>query len=244
MGAKQMMEQETPAVVVPYVEKEKMMMSSCPSKRFKKICVFCGSSSGKKGVFSNEALNLGRELVNRKIDLVYGGGSIGLMGQVAHTVKSGGGHVVGVIPKALIGAELTGSTVGELIAVTDMHQRKAEMARQADAFIALPGGYGTLEELVEVITWNQLGIHKKPVGLLNVDGFYDTLLNFFDKQLEEEFFDNSARSIVVSAPTASELLDKLEAYSRPLAYGPKLCWEVERPCGLGYSTNPIAGLGQ
>ncbi|KAG0580325.1 hypothetical protein M758_4G166300 [Ceratodon purpureus] len=240
MGAKVELKQEVPVVVVP--DTEKMMF---PSKRFKKICVFCGSSSGKKGVFSNEALNLGRELVNRKIDLVYGGGSIGLMGQVAHTVKSGGGHVVGVIPKALIGKELTGSTVGELIAVTDMHQRKAEMARQADAFIALPGGYGTLEELVEVITWNQLGIHKKPVGLLNVDGFYDTLLTFFDKQLEEEFFDNSARSIVVSAPTASELLDKLEAYTPTLAYGPKLCWDqVDRPCGLGFTATPIAGLGR
>lgn len=195
------------------------------------------------------------------------------------------------------GLQLTGNTVGELIAVTDMHQRKAEMFRQADAFIALPGtphfmwkkrfpwvelktdilwilagGYGTLEELVEVITWNQLGIHKKPVrigtrpdveyvesvvrctyrlyhfdsqvGLLNVDGFYDTLLTFFDKQLEEEFFDNSARSIVVSAPTASELLDKLESYSTLASSLPKLCWEVERPCALNYTTSPIAGLGQ
>lgn len=240
MGAKQVEKEIAPSVVLP---KEKILLDS--SMRFKRICVFCGSSSGKKGVFSNEALNLGTELVNRKVDLVYGGGSIGLMGQVAQTVKAGGGHVVGVIPKALIGAELTGNTVGELIAVSDMHQRKAEMFRQADAFIALPGGYGTLEELVEVITWNQLGIHKKPVGLLNVDGFYDTLLTFFDKQLEEEFFDNSARSIVVSAPTASELLDKLEAYSPTLASSlPKLCWEVERPCGLGYTTSPIAGVGQ
>ncbi|XP_073393871.1 probable cytokinin riboside 5'-monophosphate phosphoribohydrolase LOGL10 [Physcomitrium patens] len=238
MGAIQDQEIVAP-MVVHYAEK--IMF---PSKRFKKICVFCGSSSGKKGVFSNEALNLGRELVNRKIDLVYGGGSIGLMGQVAQTVKAGGGQVCGVIPKALIGKELTGNTVGELIAVPDMHSRKAEMARQADAFIALPGGYGTLEELVEVITWNQLGIHRKPVGLLNVDGFYDTLLTFFDKQMEEEFFDSSSRSIVVSAPTASELLDKLEAYTPILAKGPKLCWEVERPCKLGHTTTPIAGVGQ
>ncbi|XP_024372579.1 cytokinin riboside 5'-monophosphate phosphoribohydrolase LOG4 [Physcomitrium patens] len=238
MGAIQEEKSTVPATL-PYAEK--MML---PSKRFKKICVFCGSSSGKKGVFSNEALNLGRELVIRNIDLVYGGGSIGLMGQVAQTVEAGGGKVCGVIPKALIGKELTGSTVGELIAVPDMHSRKAEMARQADAFIALPGGYGTLEELVEVITWNQLGIHKKPVGLLNVDGFYDTLLTFFDKQMEEEFFDSSSRSIVVSAPTASELLDKLEAHSPTLTKGPKLCWEVERPIGLGLTTTPIAGVGQ
>ncbi|XP_024379351.1 probable cytokinin riboside 5'-monophosphate phosphoribohydrolase LOGL10 [Physcomitrium patens] len=211
------------------------------AKRFRRICVFCGSSSGRKDVFTNEALSLGRELVKREIDLVYGGGSIGLMGQVAQTVDSGGGNVVGVIPKALLGKEITGSTVGELIVVGDMHQRKAEMARQADAFIALPGGYGTLEELVEVITWNQLGIHLKPVGLLNVDGFYDTLLTFFDKQLEEEFFDNSARNIVMSANTSSELLDKLEAYTPAFVAGPELCWETDRRVPFGYNAGPKAG---
>ncbi|KAG0580327.1 hypothetical protein KC19_4G164900 [Ceratodon purpureus] len=195
-------------------------------RTFKRICVFCGSSSGYKDIFSNVALSLGRELVNRKVDLVYGGGSIGLMGQVAQTVRAGGGHVIGVIPKALMGKEVCGQTVGELVTVVDMHQRKAEMGRLADAFIALPGGYGTLEELLEVITWSQLGIHEKPVGLLNVDGYYNPLLALFDKALEEGFLGFSARSIVVSAPTASELLDKMEAY-KPIHDWtiPKLYWE-------------------
>ncbi|XP_024377680.1 probable cytokinin riboside 5'-monophosphate phosphoribohydrolase LOGL10 [Physcomitrium patens] len=195
-------------------------------RSFKRICVYCGSSRGKKDIFSDVASSLGRELVRRKIDLVYGGGGNGLMGKVAQTVHDGGGHVIGVIPKALIGQEISGQTVGKLVAVSDMHQRKAEMVREADAFIALPGGYGTLEELLEVITWSQLGIHEKPVGLLNVDGYYNPLLTLFDKALEEGFLQFSARSIVVSARTPSELLDKLEAYTlvRDLS-APKLRWE-------------------
>ncbi|RZC78553.1 hypothetical protein C5167_002762 [Papaver somniferum] len=132
------------------------------SSRFKRVCVFCGSSSGNKPTYQEAAVQLGKELVERRIDLVYGGGSIGLMGLVSQAVHDGGRHVLGIIPRTLMPKELTGVTVGEVRAVSDMHQRKAEMARQADAFIALPGGYGTLEELLEVITWAQLGIHRKP----------------------------------------------------------------------------------
>ncbi|CAI0462676.1 unnamed protein product [Linum tenue] len=132
--------------------------------RFKRICVFCGSSSGKKATYQEAAVELGQELVERRIDLVYGGGSVGLMGLVSQAVHDGGRHVLGVIPRTLMPIEITGQSVGEVRAVSDMHQRKAEMARQADAFIALPGGYGTLEELLEVITWAQLGIHRKPVS--------------------------------------------------------------------------------
>ncbi|KAM0889204.1 hypothetical protein ACQ4PT_027785 [Festuca glaucescens] len=123
----------------------------------------------------------GRETRNKVaggIDLVYGGGSIGLMGLVSQAVYHGGRHVIGVIPKTLMTPEIIGKTVGEVRPVADMHQRKAEMVRHSDAFIALPGGYGTLEELLEVITWAQLGIHHKPVGLLNVDGYYKSLLTF------------------------------------------------------------------
>lgn len=127
------------------------------------MCVFCGSSPGKKPSYQEAAIELGKELVSKNIDLVYGGGSVGLMGLVSQAVHDGGRHVLGVIPKTLMLPEISGETVGEVRAVTDMHQRKAEMARQADAFIALPGGYGTLEELLEVITWAQLGIHDKPV---------------------------------------------------------------------------------
>ncbi|KAJ0462918.1 putative LOG family protein [Helianthus annuus] len=135
--------------------------------------------------------------VERKIDLVYGGGSIGLMGLVSKAVYDGGCHIIG-------------ETLGDVKLVLNMHQRKAEMTRQADAFIALPGGYGTLEELLEVITWAQLGIHQKPVGLLNVDGYYNSLLSFIDNAVNEGFISPNARSIIVSAQTAHELLSKLE----------------------------------
>ncbi|KAJ6392660.1 hypothetical protein OIU77_022205 [Salix suchowensis] len=153
-----------------------------------RVCVFCGSKSGKKKIFSDAALDLGRQLVSihsslsffklfriwsyekgnsqveRKMDLVYGGGSGGLMGLVSQTVYDGGSHVLGVIPTALVPIEISGRTAGEVLIVSDMHERKAEMARRADAFIALPGGYGTFEELLEMITWSQLGIHNKPVS--------------------------------------------------------------------------------
>nr|VDD61859.1 unnamed protein product [Brassica oleracea] len=230
--------------------------------KFGRICVFCGSSQGKKSSYQDAAVDLGNELVSRNIDLVYGGGSIGLMGLVSQAVHDGGRHVIGVIPKTLMPRELTGETVGEVRAVADMHQRKAEMARHSDAFIALPeqdealnlsnniviimyrdnnlflllntGGYGTLEELLEVITWAQLGIHDKPVGLLNVDGYYNSLLSFIDKAVEEGFISPNARQIIISAPTAKELVKKLEEYS-PCheSVASKLCWEIER---IGYSS--------
>ncbi|KAJ0781592.1 putative LOG family protein [Helianthus annuus] len=186
--------------------------------RFNRICVFCGSSSGKNPVYHQAAIQLGDQLVERKIDLVYGGGSIGLMGLVSKAVFDGGCHVIGVIPKVLMPKEIIGDTFGEVKPVLNMHQRKAEMARQADAFIALPGGYGTLEELLEVITWAQLGIHKKPVGLLNVNGYYNSLLSFIDKAVDEGFVTPDARRIIVSAPTAYELLSKLEVISFTYTY--------------------------
>ncbi|GAV75879.1 Lysine_decarbox domain-containing protein [Cephalotus follicularis] len=212
------------------MEREKEMK---PSK-FKRICVFCGSSPGKKSSYKDAAIELGRELVSRDIDLVYGGGSVGLMGLISQAVYNGGRHVIGVIPKTLMPREITGETVGEVKAVADMHQRKAEMARQSDAFIALPGGYGTLEELLEVITWAQLGIHDKPVGLLNVDGYYNSLLSFIDKAVEEGFISPSARHIILSAPNAKELVRKMEEYvPRHERVASKLSWEIEQ---LGYST--------
>ncbi|KAJ6924013.1 cytokinin riboside 5'-monophosphate phosphoribohydrolase LOG7-like [Populus alba x Populus x berolinensis] len=180
--------------------------------KFKRVCVFCGSSSGKKASYQEAAVELAKELVERRIDLVYGGGSVGLMGLVSQAVHDGGRHVLGVIPRSLMPREVTGEPVGEVRAVSDMHQRKAEMARQADAFIALPGGYGTLEELLEVITWAQLNIHHKPVGLLNVDGYYNSLLSFIDKAVDEGFISPAARRIIVSASTAKQLFRQLEDY--------------------------------
>ncbi|KAL3580856.1 hypothetical protein D5086_018691 [Populus alba] len=138
--------------------------------RFKRVCVFCGSSTGKRKCYRDAANELGQELVAKRLDLVYGGGSIGLMGLVSQAVHSGGGNVLGIIPRTLMSKEITGETVGEVKPVADMHQRKAEMARNSDCFIALPGGYGTLEELLEVTTWAQLGIHDKPEYVPVLDG--------------------------------------------------------------------------
>ncbi|XP_024988559.1 probable cytokinin riboside 5'-monophosphate phosphoribohydrolase LOGL10 isoform X2 [Cynara cardunculus var. scolymus] len=217
------------------------VVTTAKPSRFHRICVFCGSSSGKNPSYRLAAVQLGNQLVDRNIDLVYGGGSIGLMGLVSKAVFDGGRHVLGVIPKMLMSKEIIGETVGEVKVVSNMHQRKAEMARQADAFIALPGiismirlivrkknkkansrclivenyagGYGTLEELLEVITWAQLGIHQKPVGLLNVDGYYSSLLSFIDKAVDEGFITPTARHIIVSAQTAHELMSKLEIFA-------------------------------
>ncbi|RCV16752.1 hypothetical protein SEVIR_3G166700v4 [Setaria viridis] len=188
--------------------------AAVPTSRFRTICVFCGSSAGHRQVFPDAALELGHELVRRGINLVYGGGSIGLMGVIARTVDAGGCHVLGVIPKALMPIEISGESIGEVKVVADMHQRKAEMARQSEAFIALPGGYGTMEELLEMITWCQLGIHDKPVGLVNVDGYYDPLIALFEKGATEGFINPDCKQIFVSAPTASELLTKMEQYTR------------------------------
>ncbi|MCO5572795.1 hypothetical protein L7F22_026554 [Adiantum nelumboides] len=196
-------------------------------KVFKRICVFCGSKSGHKAVFSQAALQLGRELVDRNIELVYGGGSIGLMGLISRTVFKGGCRVIGYVnTNSEIMAE---EAIGEMTVVADMHERKAEMARQADAFIAMPGGYGTLEELLEMITWSQLGIHDKPVGVLNIDGYYDSLLKLFDKSVEEGFMKIGARQIVISAPTPKELLTKMQEYV-PVhdIVASRQSWEIEQ----------------
>ncbi|CAN1217616.1 Cytokinin riboside 5'-monophosphate phosphoribohydrolase LOG8 [Linum perenne] len=171
------------------------------SSQFKRICVFCGSNSGNRQVFSEAAVQLGDELVKRKIDLVYGGGSVGLMGLISQKVHDGGCHVLGLselFSLRLNNFQISGEPVGEVRTVADMHERKAAMAK------------GTMEELLEMITWSQLGIHKKPVGLLNVDGYYDSLLALFDKGVHEGFIKTGARSIVVSAPTAKQLMENME----------------------------------
>jgi uncharacterized protein (TIGR00730 family) len=165
----------------PEVAPTSTMAKAAPAARFSRVCVFCGSSPGKKAAYQLAAVQLGQLLVEHGIGLVYGGGSMGLMGLVSRTVHGGGGHVIGVVPNTLLPRELIGETPGEVRAVSGMHQRKAEMARRSDAFVALPGGYGTLEELLEVITWAQLGIHDKPVSIwtkfvefvMNLVGFCD-----------------------------------------------------------------------
>ncbi|KAH7650915.1 Cytokinin riboside 5'-monophosphate phosphoribohydrolase LOG protein, partial [Dioscorea alata] len=174
------------------MEEEKKSTAS----KFKIICVFCCSSTGKKKSYQDATINLGKELVLKNIDLVYRGGSIGLMGLISHTVFNGGRNVIGVIPKALMRREITSVTVGEVKPIIDMHHRKAEMGSYADAFIALPG-YGTLEELFEI-------------GLLNVDGYYNSLLSFIDKVLEEGFINLAVRQIIISSSNAKELIENLE----------------------------------
>ncbi|GAB4828076.1 Cytokinin riboside 5'-monophosphate phosphoribohydrolase log1 [Ancistrocladus abbreviatus] len=197
--------------------------------KFKRICVFCGSKTGHKSIYSDAALELGRVLVERNIDLVYGGGSVGLMGLISKAVFYGGRHVLGVIPKALMPSEISGETFGEVKIVADMHQRKSEMEKHADAFIALPGGYGTLEELLEMITWSQLGIHRKPVGLLNVGGYFNTLFELFDKGVEEGFIEDTARNIVITADSAEELVKKMEEYApRHNGVASRQSWQVDQ----------------
>uniref|UniRef100_A0A162A8H7 Cytokinin riboside 5'-monophosphate phosphoribohydrolase n=1 Tax=Daucus carota subsp. sativus TaxID=79200 RepID=A0A162A8H7_DAUCS len=188
--------------------------------KFGRICVFCGSSHGKKISYQDAAIQLAKELVSRNIDLVYGGGSIGLMGLISQAVHDGGRHVIGVIPKTLMPRELTGVTVGEVKAVADMHQRKAEMARHSDAFIALP---------VNIKLMNMSMYYVAQVGLLNVDGYYNILLSFIDKAVEEGFINPNARHIIVSAPTAKELVKKLEDYvPRHEIVASKSNWETEQ----------------
>lgn len=151
----------------------------------KRICVFSGASSGNKTIYKNVAQELGSLLAHNNIGLVYGGASIGLMGAVADATLEAGGHVIGVIPHALVGREIAHSNLPDLRVVDSMHERKAMMAELSDAFIALPGGIGTFEELFEVWTWTQLGAHAKPCALLNVDGFYDKLLDFIDHVVDQ-----------------------------------------------------------
>ncbi|XVF56194.1 hypothetical protein PTKIN_Ptkin06aG0098700 [Pterospermum kingtungense] len=170
-------------------------------RKIKKICVFCGANSGKDVAFVNAAFNLGKVLGKRKIDLVYGGGKLGLMGQV-----------LGIIPSAFTINNLVGETCGKEIKVATMQERLVMMMELSDAFIALPGGFGTLEELFQMISWAQLNIHNKPIGVLNINGFFNGLLSFVDHAVKQEFITPRARKILISATTADELVDKLQAF--------------------------------
>ncbi len=179
------------------------------------VCVFCGSSPGLDPAFADEAERLGRALAHRGLRLVYGGGNVGLMGVLADAALAAGGEVVGVIPRGLAVRELAHEGVTTLHVVESMHERKALMASLADAFIALPGGFGTLEEFCEVVTWTQLGIQDKPCGLLNVSGFYDDLRRFLDHALAEQFLRPTHSEIVVTDTDAARLLDRLAAWTPP-----------------------------
>jgi len=175
----------------------------------KRVCVFCGSSLGRLPSYAEAAKALGRELVRRNVGLVYGGGNIGLMSIVADTVLAGKGEVIGVIPEFMVQKELARKDLTELHVVGSMHERKALMADLAEVFVALPGGYGTLEEFCEMLTWKQLHLHHKPCGLLNVDGFYDRLVAFLDYQVAEGFVTIPNRQLVFVSADPGGLLDDL-----------------------------------
>lgn len=174
-----------------------------------RVCVFCGSSAGNQPRYRMAAEQLGRLLVERGLELVYGGGSVGLMGVLADAVLAAGGRVTGVIPEGLARKELLHTGLSKLHVVPTMHTRKALMADLADAFVAMPGGYGTFEEILEIITWFQLGIHRKPVGMLNVGGYYDPLARLFDHAVAEGFVRAEHRAIVSIEEDAGLLLDRL-----------------------------------
>ncbi|CUM65454.1 uncharacterized protein PRCAT00003093001 [Priceomyces carsonii] len=204
-----------------------------------KVCVFCGSSFGSKDIYANSATELGKKLADRNWGLVYGGGSTGVMGAVARGCATNGGYVHGIIPEALIARERTdeetlndklkesidnhdGSTpipdsneYGKTTLVKDMHTRKRLMGQESDAFVALPGGYGTMEELMEVVTWFQLNIHNKPIVLFNIDGFYDSFLKFIQESIDNEFVSVKNGDIIKVAHTVDEVFEAIENFKIP-----------------------------
>jgi uncharacterized protein (TIGR00730 family) len=181
----------------------------------RRVCVFCGSSVGASPAYAEAARVMGRALVARGCSLVYGGGHVGLMGVLADAVLAAGGEVTGVIPHALNAREIAHAGLTELHVVDSMHERKAMMAAMSDAFIAMPGGFGTYEEFFEAVTWTQLGVHKKPCGLLNVAGFYDPVIAFLDRAVRESFIRPEHRAAVVVDPAPAALLDALERLTLP-----------------------------
>jgi uncharacterized protein (TIGR00730 family) len=181
----------------------------------RRVCVFCGSSAGRDPRYAQQAAALARELVARGIGVVFGGGSIGLMGVLADQVLAGGGAVTGVIPHGLAARELAHRGVVDMRIVPTMHARKALMADLADGFVALPGGIGTLDELFEIVTWSQLGIHRKPVGVLNVAGYYDPLVVLLDHAVAGGFVAAENRGLVIVDEDPARLLDRMAAHEPP-----------------------------
>jgi uncharacterized protein (TIGR00730 family) len=181
----------------------------------RRVCVYAGSNPGSDPAFAEAARGFAAELSRRGIGLVYGGGKVGLMGVLADTVLEAGGEAIGVMPQALIDREIGHPGLSKLEVVDSMHERKARMAELADAFVAVPGGIGTLEELIEVYTWSQLGIHQKACGVLNVNGYYDHLAAFLDHAVAAGFLRPQHRAVLSVADEPAELLDRLAAYQPP-----------------------------
>ncbi len=182
---------------------------------FQRLCIYCGSSPGARADYAVAARTCGRELAERRIALVYGGGNVGMMGILADAVLDHGGEVIGVIPHHLADKELAHTRATAMHRVNSMHERKQLMADLSDGFIALPGGIGTLEELFETLTWLQLGLHAKPVGLLNIDGFFDSLLSFVDHLVNERFLRAEHRAMLIVDNDLQALLHRMEKFHAP-----------------------------
>ena len=192
-----------------------------------RLCVFCGSSVGGQALYADSARRLGEAMARRGLGLVFGGGHIGLMGVLADAVLAAGGEAIGVIPQALVDKELAHTRLSDLQVVGTMHQRKALMADLADGFAALPGGFGTGDELFEILTWAQLGLHAKPIGLLNTAGYFDALLAWLDHALRERFVRVEHRRLLLEAPEPEALLDLLHAH-RPAERSAKWIDQADR----------------
>jgi uncharacterized protein (TIGR00730 family) len=180
-----------------------------------RICVYCGSSPGKQPIYREAARSLGHELAARGLGLVYGGASLGVMGAVADAALERGGEAIGIIPYALATKEVSHSGLSDLFVVESMHERKAKMAELSDGFIALPGGWGTIEEIFEMLTWAQLGFHEKPCGLLNVATYFDPLFAFLENAIDQQFVKEEFRPMMMMDDRPASLLDRFAAYRAP-----------------------------
>lgn len=181
----------------------------------KRVTVFCGSSFGSEDIYKSQAALLGQTLAKQNIELVYGAANVGLMGAVADGVLSEGGRVIGVLPNFLKSKEIAHKQLTELILVDSMHERKTKMNELCDGVIALPGGFGTLEEFFEMLTWGQLGLHKKPIAILNIDGFYDSLNNLIQTMVNKGFLKEVNQQMLLVSDNIEELLDKMKNYVAP-----------------------------
>jgi uncharacterized protein (TIGR00730 family) len=177
-----------------------------------RVTVFCGSHFGGEGEYKEATIKIAEEMIKRKIGLVYGGANAGLMGVVADTILASGGEVLGVIPEFMADKEIAHEGLTKLFLVKSMHERKAKMNDLSDAFIALPGGFGTMDELFEILTWAQLGLHHKPIGLLNVNGFYDSLVQFISVMFEKGFVKKENRDLLIISSSIEELFEKMQNY--------------------------------
>jgi uncharacterized protein (TIGR00730 family) len=191
-----------------------------------RVCVFCGTNTGSRPAYGVAARKLGRVLAEQGIELVYGGASVGVMGELADSVQEHGGHVTGIIPQQLMEKEAAHTGIRNLIVVASMHQRKSQMADMSDGFIAFPGGIGTLEGFFEVLTWGQLGIHSKPAGILNVERYFDGLTGFLDHAVREGFLTEAHRQAIIVESDPGALLDRLRSYAPP--EGEKLMGRTHR----------------